>query len=688
MKRTGIILFIIIDTACTYALHVQCGTCPLDSVLRFDIDSVLVEVTAYEYGDTTRTTVWTVNPDASRIGKSRQESASNTSGTFSASYGWDETTNDWKGNSKTEVLYTASQKIASNTNYIWFNRAWVADTRYAFTYDDAGRETEYWTLVRDKTTNELVPSKVRYRTWSVGAQVTEEINYTAWSGGNWTAGDKKEYTYNAKGKETACMKSSFANGVWTLTNEDYTDYDASGNITLIERYAYKNGIRSGTGKTAYFFNAEGKEIAYIQYKWLNGEWVYKLWNVTETDANGHVVETAAYSWENDAWTGSGKRVLRTYTGKYETEYITQNWPAGATAWVNVSRIETAYEGSLKTRTASYTWQNDAWLGTNRTDWHYTSSGMNDTTVTYTHDGTDWIPSERTASLFDERGNTVLEHHAVWNGTGWQLNFMTRNELVYENERQLLKATWKCNADSVWVGITKDTTAYSLSGLQIYTAHYTYSTDSKDWTPSSKTETAYDDRDHQISQQSYIWDEASGIWMGRSRTDKTYYRSDKVATLTQFGWDTTNDTWLPSKRFAYVYDQEGKETEQVVEYYTDGAWVRANRYEKEYAGNTLIKNNTYTWRNNEWMLTVRNEAYYDDDAEYKLRREISGAWNNKGELSSYLDLHYFYACDAEQTPADMEDVQGNKVQVTKTIENGVLYLMYNGRRYDVQGRRVK
>ena len=40
------------------------------------------------------------------------------------------------------------------------------------------------------------------------------------------------------------------------------------------------------------------------------------------------------------------------------------------------------------------------------------------------------------------------------------------------------------------------------------------------------------------------------------------------------------------------------------------------------------------------------------------------------------------------PTGVETVQGDKVQCTKVIENGVLYLLYNGTRYSVQGQIVK
>ena len=51
-----------------------------------------------------------------------------------------------------------------------------------------------------------------------------------------------------------------------------------------------------------------------------------------------------------------------------------------------------------------------------------------------------------------------------------------------------------------------------------------------------------------------------------------------------------------------------------------------------------------------------------------------------EISGAEDLHPNMHYDA----TGIEDVQGDNVQCTKVIENGVLYLMYNGTKYNVQG----
>ena len=45
-------------------------------------------------------------------------------------------------------------------------------------------------------------------------------------------------------------------------------------------------------------------------------------------------------------------------------------------------------------------------------------------------------------------------------------------------------------------------------------------------------------------------------------------------------------------------------------------------------------------------------------------------------------------EASETPTGVEDVQIDRVSSTKVIMNGQLYLMYEGRMYDVRGNEIK
>ena len=106
------------------------ANCPLDSILTFNIDSVLVECTIYGYdaaGHVCNQEVWTVNADGSRVGKEKYEYAyTGSTQTMTAVYAWDNTANAWKGTEKSEFTYSGG-KMTSKTLFVWLNAAWVAD---------------------------------------------------------------------------------------------------------------------------------------------------------------------------------------------------------------------------------------------------------------------------------------------------------------------------------------------------------------------------------------------------------------------------------------------------------------------------------------------------------------------------------------------------------------------------------
>jgi hypothetical protein len=57
-------------------------------------------------------------------------------------------------------------------------------------------------------------------------------------------------------------------------------------------------------------------------------------------------------------------------------------------------------------------------------------------------------------------------------------------------------------------------------------------------------------------------------------------------------------------------------------------------------------------------------------------------------ATILTLYYDEQRETRGGATGMEDVRMNDVPCTKVMENGVLYLMYEGRMYDVRGTRVK
>ena len=743
--------------------RMSAASCDIDSIQTYNADSVLESVTVYEYGDTTRTMTWTVNADGTRYGSSRTEKGTNGNITFSATYDWDAVSGTWKGTTKEEHTYAGpGGKETLRTLYDWVNNAWTPLTKYTWTFDADGRETQFTTYERNAS-GQLAYSKQRIREYNAAGSKTLEIQYTAHNGTEWSAGTKDLWEFNAaklqtlhekytlsnsnwtitlreikgydaagnndlienyalqsnvwKGtkkeeyvffsaskktssiaytwyngawanstketwefngpssKQTLHEKYSWANNDWQITLQENTGYDAAGNNTSIENYSYTNGVQKGTKKEEYTFNTAKKKIYTYKYKWLTDAWVYSTWAVTDFNSAGSKTEVANYTWKDNGWVGSGARTLWNYTTTPKTtEEITQLWSNDIAEWANAVKSITTYSGSKTIQTASYKWQDEEWLGTSRNDYHYNAAGQNDTIKTYTKTGTEWIYSNRTVKNYNAAGTEIMVHNAQWDGEKWVMTSMTRTDEIKDaSGRVLLNAKWRCSADSIWIGVSKDTASFSATGQQLYEAHYT-SWANNNWVPSYKIETKYYDfgeveytqrmdwsnsewrgryrneyvyeNGKQISSAQYNgWNADSKTWIGTIKTDTEYNIEGRMASLTTSLWGT--DNWRASQKTLFTYDVAGHETNQIVQNYTNDTWTNSIRYEKEYKGSTLIKDNSYEWANNDWRYTSRSEKTYDGDAQAKLRRDITGYWS-KGALQSFSDKHYYYACDPKFT----------------------------------------
>ena len=598
--------------------------------------------------------------------------------------------------------YNAKGKTTLDVQYTAYaNGAWSAGTKKEYDFDASGNQIEYtyysaytngnwggsssthevWVYTSGKKTyyekqtwsNGWVNSSKE--TWEYNGPSAKQTYYekNVWSSGAWIGSAKELWEFNAKNSQTLHEKYGWTNGDWSITQQDNSEYDASNRNIRVENYTYTNGVQKGSKKEEYaYYGTTTKKTSTIKFKWANSAWAYNTKQAWNYDAAGNTTETASYNWVNDAWEGAGTRTLQTFnSSKKVTEKITQTWSTATNDWVNKTRTTTEYSGSKTTQEASYTWQNDAWVGTSRSDWHYNAAGLNDTIKTYTDDGTGWIYSARTINTYNAAGENIMTHNSTWNGSAWVLQSMTRLDKVVDTAGNiLLNASWKCGSDSVWIGVSKDVTEYSPTGKVLLIGRYE-SWANNDWVPSYIVEYEYDQNDNVILNQRLDWvnnawkghyryeytydaegrkvssavyngwNASTNSWVGTTKTETTYNAAGQTTALVNYVWGT--NAWVELNKTLFEYDAANNVTEQIVQNYSNGTWVNVTRYEKEYSGSTLIKSNDYEWVDGAWQYKRRSEKTYDDDAQAKLRREIAGAWTN-GVVTSYTDNHYYYNCD--------------------------------------------
>ncbi len=541
------------------------------------------------------------------------------------------------GTKKEEYTFNSSKKKTLSIVYLWENNDWVYATKAEADYQDANQ--------------------------------TLDAQYT-WTNGAWVGTSKELWSFNVSNKRTLHEKYNWSDGDWVVNLREITNYDAQGNTILVENYSLTNNVWKGTKKEEYTFSGSTKTSTMTSV-WDAGSnaFVYKSWSINNTVDTPN--EKCSYNWVNNAWVGTGTRTLTTKENGKEIEKINQNWPSGATDWVNRTCTTTVYSGANKTQEAYYSWLNNAWVGVKRTDYHFNADNKNDTTTAYTYSNNDWNRYSRIVNTFNSSGTNIMTHTSKWQNNAWEMVSIIRTDIIIEEGKQLLNAQWRCGADSIWIGVTKDTAAYSPTGKKLLEARYT-SWANNDWVPSYKIEHEYDEADREIlnrrmdwvnnkwqghylyeyeyndfgQQTSYTyygdWNSSTDSWKGSSKYTYEYASNGLYSQQVMYRWQ--NNQWVGLFRYLYTYDAANHEIEQLVQGYSDGNWQNSQWYVHEYRGSEVVKNNEYRWRNEQWQFTRRNEKIYDNDTQAKLRREITGSWNTNGFLISYTDNHYFYDCD--------------------------------------------
>ena len=657
------------------------AACPIDSVRTFNVDSVLESVSVYEYGDTTRTMIWTVNQDGSRYGSGREESATTANSTYTATYAWDDTTNDWAGTSREEHYFVAGKDTAWLV-YAWVDNAWVVNTKYTYVFDASGNETEYTTYQRN-TAGQLVYAQRREKAYNGAGQIVLDVQYGSYVNGAWVGSTKYVYDYNASGTQTLYeYYSSCTNGVWNGSIRNVYDFDANGNKVLEEKYSgMTNGEWNGSSKYTASFNA-GKEIEHINYKWVSAS---KSWQenikYAKTYDGENLTDDASYIW-NNGWVGNA-RTTKTYSGSLVASEIVWQWDSNNAVWTSKSKTETLYVGTKISEQTKSVWNESEWLNVSQLTNTYQSNLLTESYTRSWKEGA-WQDSLRTINTYDAKNINTLSVSAAWNGTQWLSTDSTTREVTYatiagtEYVQEDITMTWSSKTN-MWTGVKRDTKEYDAWGNVIQSDTYTYfsgtgwvnnvrrqyayKNGNKNletlnlymtwnktkgvWTGTTKTEKEYDDSNRLKKTSTYKWNTTRNDWEGLTSTEDIYENGIKVTSYS-YKWDAATWDWTGMFRHDYIYAASGKIAEQIDwRYDVNTGWYYdvkiANTYD---AKGRTVKADRYQWIRTEsqWCMTSTNETVYDADSDGgKLRSEIVASGSNC-EITSYARKLYFYSCD--------------------------------------------
>ena len=651
---------------------IAAADCPIDSICHFNVDSVLTNVTVYEYGDTTRTLTWTVNPDGSRFGNSKTESGTKGDITFSASYVWDYATNDWKGSSKEEHTYTGNKEML-RTLYAWVNGAWMPDTKMTWVYNESGRETELTTYTRNPATNELVYSKQRIREYNSAGKTTLDIQYTAHDGSNWSAGTKRIYDYDGKntilneyysaytngewigstkeiwtytsGKKTYYEKQVWSDGVWTNSTKEIWEYNGpSKKQSYYEKDTWANGAWSGSSKELWEYTSSGKQTLHEKYGWSNGTWELSQQENSGFDANGNNILIENYTYTDGIAKGTRKEEYEYNSAQKKTLTIQYMWIASSGEWSYSTKSVNDYDAAGNTtETASYTWNNNAWAGNGtRTLTSYDSSkkATEVITQTWSSDASDWVNSTRNTMGYI---NGLPTHEASYEWQNEQWTGLTRTDRHFDaNELN----------DTIWIYTPNGTEwEYSVRIAKNYDAEereilsHTTAWNGSAWVLSSMTRTDIIN-DTEGRQRLYAtWHCGSdSIWIGDTKDTIVYTPSGQ--NLYHFHYSSwENNDWVPGFKIEYEYDTEGNTLSEQRLNWVSGSWIGNYRYEYTYdtEGRRLSAATYNGWdmTYNNWIGVDKTESILDEGGRVLI--STSYKWGNN-DWTPYQ--RYLYTRDAQ------------------------------------------
>ena len=637
---------------------------------------------------------------------------------------WDEVAQKWLGDSRTETIYNASNKVARGVHFGWQEDAWSPDSTWNFEYNAQGKTTltlrqgfhngewqDQYKLIQyyDDNKKEIyreeysgrnergligktkwsklyngstVISNRQYQ-WSatdfafvpkswdtVGIENTKTVlkmSYT-WTNGVQKGKSKEEWKFNSDLRQILNIKYVVENGAFVPSTKQEDEWNGSTN-TMTAKYSWDKTMQDwvGTSKTENITTADGyvikkvygkdfvpttidstktangKKVYYAKWTYSGGVWKGNSREVYAYEGSYQTLQEKYSSW-NNGWVGSnGNKWVQIWKGGKVWSKVSYNWSSG---WVPSIKDSTEYNGNDITFCVHYKWMGSAWEGDNDKSNYsqtYLSPGQKEWTITLKWENNQWTNFIQTRSIY-EGGKLKEERSQQWNSftSAWQdvkvvthtwengVEVFTRTE-EWNKETQSLKMTsqykymlikdaqgrnqeeykMKCGKDSVWVGTGYNRTLwyYDQRGDSAITSATTYEWKT-DWSRKDSGSVWRNQiGDTIFVENTFVW---SGTdWTPDSQVDNVYDELGRPIMLRSMNF--IQGHWVGLYLYEYTYDDFGNKTSEFR--YGKGSsgnvWEGTNGNEWAYdAQNNTIKEVSYLWKNNEWIVSQQDEYEYD------------------------------------------------------------------------------
>ena len=555
---------------------------------------------------------------------------------------WNDATQEWLGNNRTEVIFNAANKVAMGIHFGWAEDKWASDSTWTFEYDAQGRPT--LTIYQNRLNGQWLE---QYKLIQ-GYDASREIYHEEYLGRNANGLIGKTKWLKIYSGSTVISNRQYQ---WSGTAFVPTSWDTvgivSGKTTLKESYVWNSGVQTGKSKEEWEFNGSGRQTLHITYSgWENGAFVPATKQEDEWNGSTNTI-SAKYNWDktNKKWIGTtktenstsdGYTIKKTYKGWANNDFVpetidsTKNengkqvyhakwtYNSSTKTWKGNSREIYAYEGSNQILQEKYSsWSNGSWIGSNSQKWEQIwKNGKVWSKVTYNW-SSGWAPSIKDSTEYSGSDITLSVHYKYNNGAWEGDNNKSNYSQTYSSPGQKEWTTTLKWENNQWNNYIQTKSTYSggklvedrsqqWNGAAWQDVKVVYHT----WENGVETFTRTEEWNNDAQKLKMTKQAKCDIVMeGNKKVEEAYYEC--LADSVWYGvkpwrttWETyTTDTTSVDAKITYSWDKKS----------TD--WVNKTKNETIIGINDLkdlySATASYSWSSDEgWVLGSSHEKWVD------------------------------------------------------------------------------
>jgi hypothetical protein len=359
-------------------------------------------------------------------------------------------------------------------------------------------------------------------------------------------------------------------------------------------------------------------------------------------------------------------------GFLQVEAITQTWDG--TNWVNSSRSTSLYDvRNNKTQRTYQNWNVSAWENSSKYLYTYDANDNQTEQIYQTWSGGIWVNNNRSVITYDSNNNATEYIYQSWSGTAWTND--SRYLYTYDsnnNTTQYIYQTWD---GTVWVDNSRNTYTYDSNNNRILQIYETFN--GTVWVNVNKYSSTYDVNNNLTQEIYQTWDGTN--WVNGNRYTYTYDSNDNMIISLSETWDV--NVWKNSSQYLITYDSNDNPIEYLFQSWDVSVWKNSYRYSYIYDANNNVIDGLYqSWDISVWKNEQRFTYTYNannDPTEYLYQFWDVTVWKNDSKYTFIYDSNNNNTEYTYQSWDGTTWVNQNKYLYTWAVETSIVVTSPNG-----------